>query len=213
MSRKFSKKKRNKITRVQKPMILIIAEGNNMTESKYFKSFQDQHAGYNIKVLIPGHITDPKGMQSKILSYWNEYEMDVSKGDAAFIVLDLDCDSEKGKLIRKLAKENGNARFIVSNPCFEVWFLLHFRYSTHSYLSSAETIKDLRNYIPKYEKNSDVVPILSANLCTAMQNAERLKKYYSDLEDKWPSTSYNPWTDVPIIINVINKYKKRKLNH
>lgn len=63
MARSFSRKKRNTITRRQKPLILIIAEGRNVTESQYFRHFQEQHADYNIKVLIPGHVTDPSGLQ------------------------------------------------------------------------------------------------------------------------------------------------------
>lgn len=203
MSRTFSKKERNRVTRRQKPLILIIAEGRNVTESQYFKSFQDQHANYNIKVLIPGHITDPVGMKKTILRYWDNYEMDAEMGDAAFIVLDLDCNDEKGKLIRRLARENGNAQFVVSNPCFEVWFLLHFKYSTHSYLSSPEVVRDLRSYIPGYEKNSDVAPILKGNLEEAMKNAEMLKNHYSQFGSEWPSNECNPRTDVPVIIKTM----------
>ena len=56
MARSFSRKKRNTATRRQKPLILIIAEGQNVTESQYFRHFQEQHADYNIKILIPGCI-------------------------------------------------------------------------------------------------------------------------------------------------------------
>lgn len=48
MARSFSRKKRNTATRRQKPLILIIAEGQNVTESQYFRHFQEQHADYNI---------------------------------------------------------------------------------------------------------------------------------------------------------------------
>jgi len=206
MARTFSKKKRNKATRPPNPLILIIAEGQNVTESQYFKSFQEQHAGFNIKVLIPGHITDPAGMQKIILRYWNQYEMDEGKGDKAYIVLDLDCNEEKGKLIRKLAKENPSAEFIVSNPCFEVWFLLHFRYSTKAYLTSAEAVRDLRTYIPQYEKNTDVAPFIADELETAIKNAGRLKNYFENLDTEWPSNECNPRTDVQVIIDVIKEY-------
>ena len=207
MARQFSTKSRNSKLRREKPLILIIAEGRNVTESQYFKSFQNQHAAYNIKVLLPGHITDPKGMQSTILRYWDQHEMKAEKGDKAFIVLDLDCSNDKGKLIRKLAKENGNAKFVVSNPCFEVWFLLHYRYSTRSYLSSSEAVKDLRNFIPEYEKNTDIAPMIADNLDQAMAHAERLIKHYGELGANWPSDECNPRTDVPFIIDVIRSFR------
>ena len=181
MARSFSRKKRNTATRRQKPLILIIAEGQNVTESQYFRHFQEQHADYNIKILIPGHITDPSGMQKTILRYWDQYGMDEEKGDVAFIVLDLDCNSEKGRLIRKLEKENENARFVVSNPCFEVWFLLHFRYSTRAYYTSSEVIRDLRKYIPDYEKNTDVALLIADDIEIAMKNAEKLRKQWMSI--------------------------------
>ena len=140
MTRVFSKKIRNTVKRKQKPLILIIAEGKNVTESQYFESFQKQHSGFNIKVLTPGNITDPAGMQRKILQYWKDKGLDKKQGDTAFIVLDLDCSSEKAQRIKKLAESSTITRFIVSSPCFEVWFLLHFRYSTHAYTSSTEAI-------------------------------------------------------------------------
>lgn len=210
MAREFRRKKRNIVTRQQKPLILLIAEGKNVTESQYFKSFQDQHASYNIRILIPGHITDPKGMQKMVLKYWNQYDMDEEKGDIAFIVLDLDCDREKGKLIQKLAQNSKRVQFVVSNPCFEVWFLFHFRYSTHAYYTSTEAVKDLKNYIPNYEKNLDVAPLIADDLGTAMKNAERIKKHYEDLGAEWPSNACNPRTDVPVIINAMKEYKTGK---
>ena len=62
MSRQFSRKKRDAKIRKPKPLIVIIAEGKNVTETNYFKSFQNQFAAYNIKILSVGHETDPKNM-------------------------------------------------------------------------------------------------------------------------------------------------------
>ena len=206
MARVFSKKTRNKITRKQKPLILIIAEGRNVTESQYFKSFQKQHCGFNIQMLAPGNITDPAGMQRKILQYWKDNGLDEKQGDVAFIVLDLDCSAEKAQLIKKLAKRSNITKFVVSNPCFEIWFLLHFRYSTHPYTSSSEAIRNLREYIPNYEKTTQVAALIAGNLEAAIKNARKLKEYFDRMNAEWPSESCNPRTDVPVIIDVINKF-------
>ena len=207
MTRIFSKKNRNRVTRKKKPLILIIAEGKNVTESQYFESFQKQHSGFNIKVLTPGNITDPAGMQRKILQYWKDKGLDEKQGDIAFIVLDLDCSAEKAQRIKKLSEYSTITKFIVSSPCFEVWFLLHFRYSTRACTSSNEAIKDLRKYISGYEKNTDVAPIIAGNLETAMENAKKLKEYFDGMNVEWPSEIRNPYTDVPIIINAFDRLK------
>lgn len=51
----------------------------------------------------------------------------------------------------KLARQN-NISVFLSNPCFEIWYLLHFRYSTKLYGSNEEVIKELGSYISDYSK-------------------------------------------------------------
>ncbi len=202
--RSFNNQKRKSGSRRQKPIILIIAEGKNVTESQYFRSLQDKKSEYNIKVLIPGHITDPAGMKERIEKFWKENDLDEEKGDLAFIVLDLDCDAEKAKLLKQLSEQSSISKFIVSNPCFEIWFLLHFRYSTKGYYSSAEVVRALRNFIPDYEKNTEVSPIIEELLQDAYKNAKNLEKHFKGLEYDWPSEKCNPRTDVPEIIEALN---------
>lgn len=201
MKREFKKKKRNSANRNPKPVILIIAEGKNVTETVYFNSFQNQHSRYSIRILSVGHETDPQNMLMRIEDFWKKQELKAENGDRAFVVLDLDCDDKKADLIKKLSQKSTNTRFIVSNPCFEVWFLLHFRYSTHSYLNSNEVIADLKSYIPNYEKTTDISCKIINNIDIAIDNAFKLKSYYDSLERKWPSNDCNPRTDVPIIID------------
>ena len=69
MARIFSKKIR-KIKRKKKPVILIIAEGKNVTESQYFTSFQKQNNGFNIQMLTTDPSTDPERLYKKITHYW-----------------------------------------------------------------------------------------------------------------------------------------------
>lgn len=204
MARKFSIKPRNTGTRAPKPILLLVAEGRNVTETLYFKQFQKQHAAYNIKIVTPGSVTDPEGMLEKLESYWKRNEMDLMKGDRGFVVLDLDCDDKKGRIIEKLEASSKVAQFVVSNPCFEVWFLLHYKYTTHVYLSGAEVIRDLRNYISDYEKNRDISKLLSDKKEIAYQNALKLAKHFDELSYRWPSNKGNPRTDVPIIIKTMN---------
>ncbi len=207
MARKFSKKVRDNSHRKTKPVILIIAEGTNETETQYFRSFQYQEAEYVIRVLCTGHKTDPEGMLKKLESYWNDNGFDAERGDLAFVVVDLDCNEEKAQLISRLEKESTIAEFVVSNPCFEMWFLLHFKYSTKAFSSGNAVIDELKKYIPDYEKNMDVSTIIQSRLSDAIGNVERLRQYHQDNEHKWPSKDCNPYTEVYKIIDVINSIK------
>lgn len=143
-------------------------------------------------------------MKEKIEKFWKENDMDEEKGDLAFIVLDLDCDAEKAKILKKLSVQSTISKFIVSNPCFEIWFLLHFRYSTKGYYSSAEVIRDLRTFIPNYEKNTEVNSIIEESIEDAYKNAKMLEKHFDELGYDRPSEGCNPRTDMPEVIRALN---------
>lgn len=200
MARSFSVKKRDSFVKTPKPLLLLIAEGKNITEAQYFRQFQRQHSTFNIKILTPGSATDPEKMLETLERYWKQYDMTFEKGDKGFVVLDLDCSEKKAQLIEKLEYGTKIARFIVSNPCFEVWFVLHFRYSTHVYSDGNEVIKELKQHIPEYQKNTEVKKSLSGMLDTALENARKLVDYYEEMGYHWPSVECNPRTDVPEII-------------
>lgn len=130
MIKRFIKKNRNQQSRDIKPLILIIAEKSNITESKHFASFQKWHTNHNFRVLIPGHATDPDDMLQCLENYWIKYGLDETKGDSAYVVLNLDEGSDNTVSINKLSKKSKHTSFIISNPNFEVWFLIHHCYST-----------------------------------------------------------------------------------
>ena len=201
--RKFDRKNRNTAKRKQRPVILIVAEGENVTESQYFRHFLKPNSEYTIRMVAAKHVTDPGGMLETIQKKWHELDLDERKGDAAFIVVDLDCSDEKAKAIKALKQNSKGIQFIVSNPCFEVWFLLHFRYSTRSFINNNAVIRELKDYEPAYEKNMDIFSVIGDKTELALDRTIQLQKYYEDLGYDWPSNNCNPFTDVPIIIKKI----------
>ena len=63
----------------------------------------------------------------------------------AVSIFDLDVDESKKTQLEK-AKEDARKKNIIivsSNPCFEVWYLEHFGYTTKPYVSSDEVVRDL----------------------------------------------------------------------
>lgn len=210
MARKFATKIRNAEKIPTNPVIVLIVEGHNVTETLYFRQFNKPHMGYSIRVLASGSSTDPEGMLTNLDRFWLANELNPDRGDRGFIVLDLDCDDRKGQLIKKLEKESEIAHFVVSNPCFEVWFLLHFRFTTHAFSGTAEIIRELRHYISDYEKNHDVSGILSGRTDTAYENAKKLVRYFEENGALWPSNECNPRTDVPDIVNLLRTLKAEK---
>ena len=122
-------------------MIIITAEGKNETEAKYFDGFRTPDCPYIIKIHKAGNLTDPTKLAESIRKRWAAEEADVRTGDMAFVVVDLDNKEDKAKEIQQLEAKNRVEKFIVSNPCFEVWYLLHYGFSTKSYINADAVIR------------------------------------------------------------------------
>ncbi len=188
-----------------RPTVLIIAEGRNVTETQYFRSLQKVTSGYNIKMLRAGGKTDPEKLKKVLKEYWLDNRMNAKDGDRGFVVIDLDCDKRKAELIKSLGANTPECSFIVSNPCFEIWFLLHYGYSTKAYASSDAAVKELANNIRGYRKNTNVWPLLEDKMNDAIENAERLEKHFEELARPWPSADCNPRTDAHKVVRLLTE--------
>lgn len=201
--RSFSSKKRNKQNRKERPMIIITAEGKNETEAKYFDGFRTPECPYIIKFHKAGHLTDPTKLAESIRKRWDAEEADVRTGDMAFVVVDLDNKESKAKEIQQLEAKNRVEKFIVSNPTFEVWYLLHYEYSTRSYMNADAVIRELKKHYPGYEKTLDMYPLLKDRMGNAIANAEKLEKYHNAEEHLHPDVKCNPSTDAYKLVEMI----------
>ena len=145
-----------------------------------------------------GGKTDPDNLKNEIEKFWDKSSLSADEGDLAFIVLDLDCDNKKAEVIRQ--QPNTNSEFIVSNPCFEVWFLEHFNYSAHAFNSSDEVIVKLKKLVPDYSKSKNMYKELKGKTDIAIDNCIKLEKQQNEL---WPSNRCNPRTDVWKVVKLL----------
>ena len=201
--REIGIKNRGSGNRKTKPVYLIIAEGKNKTETLYFSNYQEQGRPYSIRFAKAGSKTDAESLYKALSAKWKEMDLSEDNGDRGFIVLDIDNDPLKAEKISELIQANTNRAisFVTSNPTFEIWFLLHFRYTTKAYPNGDAVIDDLKKYIPDYEKNKDVYSLCCDKLEEAIRNADKLETYHKG--KGWPSTDCNPRTDVAALVSLL----------
>ena len=152
-----------------------------------------------------GNTTDPEGLFKVIEKAWRDLKLETRKNDIAFVVLDLDCDESKAVILQKLLNQSNHIRFVISNPCFEIWYLLHFKYSTKPYIDNSSVISELRKHLDGYEKTSDVNDCLRCYGARAIENSERLCRHHTEQGHAWPSNESNPRTDVHELMNMLLK--------
>jgi len=106
-----------------------------------------------------------------------------------------DCD-EHPKIGEARDVCTGNELFLAfSNPCCELWFLLHFRDQT-AFIDRHAAKSELEKECPTYDKGDDLSPTLIDRLRTsfdeARKRAERLRQRHRDngsAETENPSTN------------------------
>lgn len=115
--------RRKKGTRSPRKVFVIVCEGDK-TEPIYFNKYKTRYS--NLKIVIPSSkYTNPKNLVNFSIIQIKKYNLDLRNGDAIWCVFD--CNSNSEEDIFTACKKAGNGvKLCLSNPNFELWFLLHF---------------------------------------------------------------------------------------
>jgi len=135
-----------------------------------------------------------------------EAELTREEYDRAYCVLDRDSHANYDAAIQRLRgsqhERSGRLCIAVSVPCFEVWLLLHFRYSASPFIASGrrsacdKVLRELENHLPGYRKGQNgVFNALASKLDKAIANATRLETQNEE------SSAGNPATGMHHLIN------------
>ncbi len=194
----YSKRKRN--IRKLCHVLLIICEGE--TEENYFQNYNKREYR-NITIKTPNtNDTDPKNLVKYAKSMNKKYNPDIT-----WCIFDTNSCTQKE--IDKAYKNAGsNVSIICTNPCFELWFLLHYCAITNP-LTKEDTIKFLKKHISDYKKPNDIFPIIYPFTDKALNNAKKLNKMHISNGLDLKCLKCNPSTQVfqivEYITNIISK--------
>ncbi len=119
-------------------------------------------------------------------------------------MIDTDCNKAKDEKIQQTIAEAMKDRkapinILTSNPCFEIWFILHERYTERKYNTSAEVIDDLKRIREwkDYEKSdTDTHKKTIGNIDKAIWNAKKLEAKHISDGLKPQSVEFMPSTEI-----------------
>ncbi|MCL2859106.1 MAG: RloB family protein [Oscillospiraceae bacterium] len=66
----------------------------------------------------------------------------------------------------------------MSVPCFEIWYLLHFGYTTKCFTSNKKLVSELKSKIKDYDKSSNVKEKIWTLLEKNFWHMQNKKEYY-----------------------------------
>jgi hypothetical protein len=151
----------------------IFTDGRN-TERAYFQTLK-QRLGVSVELPKDCGGKSPKEVVNKALAKRREERTDSdSSGDQFWVVFDDDARDDVAEARSRCA--NSVVKTAISNPCFEIWLLLHFTdYDRPD--DQAEVQRELESWCPGYSRDRQKLPDVAAlieNLAGAEQRAAAL---------------------------------------
>lgn len=96
--------------------------------------------------------------------------------------------------------ENNGIQCAVSNPCFELWAILHDRYQ-RGYMTTAEACSALEAILPDYSRGKKVIPY--ASLKDRYEKAKERAQGLDAIHDETQSATRNPSSSVWRLVDAI----------
>lgn len=137
--------RRRRELRPLKKTFLIVCEGQS--EEIYFKNMKrcERLTNINIEIVKP-HASTPKS-----ICLYARKEKKKKEYDVVYCVFD--CEVWNQGVLGEIGSRP-DINIITSTPCFEIWILLHYKYTSREFCNCKELItSELKKHIPDYEKS------------------------------------------------------------
>jgi len=159
--------------RIQNKVVLIITNGE--TEEIYFHNFKKENTNVKIEIRQDAG-SDPITLIKFSIRIKGEYD-----ADRVYCVYDVNNTSEESLSEAKNRASKHDMITCVSNPCFELWYLLHFGYSTCHFNSYDDIKVELLGHLPDYYKTKDIHGMIQDNQQVAISRAKDLAKHHKNM--------------------------------
>ena len=219
MARYSFSRNSNKKLLEQNKVFLIVTEGTQ-TEPLYFDALRKDFRIPTLLVVVsPAKHSDPLHVVKEAIlmlkgGYFDQYGRKYNKEDfdAVYVVMDIDSHENMSQAMAVIENFNRNTRNkikihpIRSNPCFELWYLLHFEEVFPCNKNQNEVIGILNKYVKSgYKKSENIYTQIKDNMEIAFSRSEKLRKLSHDAGDVF--------TEVDILVkDIIANFVKKNSN-
>ncbi len=170
------------------PRLIVIAAEGKDTENIYFEAMKSRLCASNVQVEVlkrGDNNSSPENVYSQIDDFKKEYN--IEDDDELWVVIDRDRWTEKMlSFVAQHCYSDSNLRFCVSNPCFELWLLLHLE-------DVAEYSDEDRKGLAENRKTNDVT---------------WLKRKMKDITGHYTESNYDAYELLKSIEDAITRARK-----
>ena len=178
MARSFRQKvQRRRPSRNPRRRILLLCEGER-TEPEYFKDLKRYHRTHLLEIVVDEYHGVPWSLVKKAVKKKKAAASEARRKKDAFLAYDevwcvFDVDEHPNLHDARQQARDNEVFLAISNPCFELWALLHFQ-EQNAYLTRQEARAKLKGHLPGYEKKLPAEK-LEQSRATAARRAKSLQ--------------------------------------
>ena len=200
---------RRKAFREPRKSILIVCEGEK-TEPIYFNALKKRLRLIMVDVEIVGKGGAPITVVNSAIDLREQRKRKAKKSltkaeyEIIYCVFDVEAPTPHGSLTGAVGMAHAhNLEVILSNPCFEYWYILHFRKTSAPFSSSQNVKSALRREHSAYsESDTTIFNVVYPKTSDAIKNSkEVLNEQHNDAEDL---RGCNPSTHVHKIVEYLH---------
>ena len=186
---------------VRSARLVVIAGEGRYTESIYFNAVKNELRAPNVHVEVLDRNSDessPESVHRQVADFMRQYN--IEDDDELWLVIDRDRWQERMlSQVAQLCAQNSHLHFCMSNPCFELWLLLHLedveQYDDETKNALLQNKKNksgvtwlkkrMKDLLGSYaESNYDALSLIPYT-SVAMDRARRLD---NNPQDRWPQS-------------------------
>ena len=204
--RKIDDLNRRKAFKEPRKSILIVCEGEK-TEPIYFNALKKRLRLIMVDIEIIGEGAAPINVVNRAISLREDRKIiankSLTKAEYEIIYCVFDVDTHE-TLDQAIDKARGNEICVIlSNPCFEYWYILHFRKTSAPFSSSQNVKSALRREHSAYsESDTTIFNVVYPKTSDAIKHSkEVLNEQHNDAED---IRDCNPSTHVHKIVEYLH---------
>jgi hypothetical protein len=192
---------------VERPRYLIYCEGRR-TEVRYFQDVRTDLRASTVEIVIGREHKEPLGLVQAAIEHQRQAPNRQKDGyeayDQVWCVFDVEAPRPHPRLADalRLARKYG-VQCAVSNPCFELWVLLHFR-EPPGYLTSKQASRHVEACDCGYSREAKQVDydVIRDKRLDAYDRAARLDQRH---REPAKAVGRNPWTSVHLLVDALFK--------
>jgi len=201
--------KRREAFREPLKSILIVCEGEK-TEPIYFNALKKRLRLIMVDVEIVGEGAAPITVVDRAIElrrhrkYIAKKSLTKAEYEIIYCVVDVEAPTPHESLANAVSKAKHNKlEVILSNPCFEYWYILHFRKTSAPFSSSQNVKSALRREHSAYsESDTTIFNVVYPKTSDAIKRSkEVLREQHNDAEDL---RDCNPSTHVHKIVEYLH---------